>query len=149
MLTKRRRSPSSTSRSLRPGWFDSRSSMRALRLPPLASTDFWSPVYGRRIVGIRTSTAIWVSLMLGSLVCVLWGVVGQCVDDGDLFLGPLAVDDPIRPELHRPVVIPVVARADEHVVRVRLHGQADVGAARVGLRRGVRVIDDHGHLVAV
>jgi hypothetical protein len=41
-----------------PGWFDSRSSISAARVAPLASTAFSPPVYVRRIVGIRTSMAM-------------------------------------------------------------------------------------------
>ena len=40
-----------------------------------------------------------------------------------------------------------VAGGDQHVVRVRLGGVGDVGARRVGLGGGVRVVDDHRLLV--
>src|SRR6476620_11944845 len=69
--------------------------------------------------------------------------------DGDLFFGHLAVDDSVGPELHRTLTIPVLACADQHVVRTRLARQADVGAARVGLGRRVRVVDHHRLLVAL
>ena len=60
-----------------------------------------------------------------------------------LLLGDLAVDDPVRAQL----VLLGIAGADEHVVRERLLRQRDVGARRVRLGGGVRVVDDDGDLV--
>src|SRR4051794_9212701 len=147
-LTNRRRSlcPSSLasrSRSLRPGWLASRSSISAASVSPVASTAFSPPVYVRRIVGIRTSMAMVLLSACGLGVVVFARLVG----DLDLFFRHRAVDDPVGPELHRTVAIPVLAGRDEHVVRARLVRQADVGAAGVGLGRGVRVVDHHRLLV--
>src|SRR5690242_2535167 len=121
-----------------PGWLASRSSMSAARVAPFASTAFSPPVYVRRIVGIRTSMAM---VLLSA--CDLMRLVG----DLDRLLGDLAVDDPVGPELHRSFTIPVLTCRDEHVVGTGLVGQPDVGAARVGLGRGVRVVDHHRLLV--
>ena len=63
--------------------------------------------------------------------------------DLDFFLADHAVHDPERAEL------PIVrSGGDQHVVRLRLGGVGDVGARRVRLGGGVRVVDHHGHLVA-
>ena len=58
-------------------------------------------------------------------------------------------DDPVGPELHRPLTIPTLACAHHHVVGVGLHGQTDVGARGVGLGRGVGVVDHDRLLAAV
>src|SRR3954447_5672057 len=71
------------------------------------------------------------------------GGVGRGVSHADIFLGHLAVDDSVGPELHRSLTIPVLAGADQHVVCARLARPADVGAAGVGLGGGVRVVDHH------
>src|SRR5918994_1797481 len=127
MLMKRRRSPSSTSRSLMPGWSESSESIRELRLAPSALTAFSPPVYVRRMVGIRTSMAM--SASAPHLVSAR----RETGYDGDLFLGHGTVDDSIRPELHRPLVIPVLTGADERVMGARLAGEVDVGDARTGV----------------
>src|SRR6478752_1225587 len=98
------------------------------------------------MVGIRTSMA----MGCDSSVASCW----QLVHDDDLFLGHLAVDDPVGPELHGSVVIPpvlieAVPRAHEHIVGVGLAREADIGAAGIGLGGGVRVVDDHRLLVAL
>jgi hypothetical protein len=59
--------------------------------------------------------------------------------------GDLAVDDAIAAQL----VALRVARGDQHIVRVRFGGQLHVGAARVGLGRGVGMVEDDGHLIGV
>src|SRR5680860_391867 len=80
----------------------------------------------------------WTSLALARLLVHLMGrLVGDCVGHLDLFLGHRAVDDPVGPELHWSLTIPVRACADEHIVRPGFAGQTDIGAAGVGLRRGV------------
>ena len=60
------------------------------------------------------------------------------LDDGDGFLGDDAVDDAVAAQF----VLVGVAGGDKDVVRVGLGRIRDVGAARVGLGRGVRVVDD-------
>jgi hypothetical protein len=70
------------------------------------------------------------------------------IDDLDVLLGHLAVHDPVRPELDRALVIPVLTGADQDVMGAGLAREADVGAARVGLGGRVGVVDDDGFLVA-
>ncbi len=79
--------------------------------------------------------------------------LGALVDDIDVLLAHLAVDDPEAAELDlvtgQAGAGTVLAGGDQHVVRLGLGGVADVGARGVGLGGGVRVVDDHGHLVPV
>src|SRR5437763_16320424 len=59
MLTNRCSPPSAvTSRPRRPGYFPSRSVSRSDRVSPAPSTAFAPPVNERRMVGMRTSIAI-------------------------------------------------------------------------------------------
>src|SRR3954470_16516651 len=75
------------------------------------------------------------------------------LDDLDLLLAHLAVHDPEAAELHlitgQAGLRTVVPGGHQHVVGVRLGGQADVGARGMGLGGGVRVVDDHRLLAAV
>src|SRR5262249_25882274 len=73
-----------------------------------------------------------------------WSSTGLVLfNDFDGFFGDHAVDDAVAAQL----VLVGIAGGHQHVVRVGFRRVGDVGAARVGLGRGVRVIDDHGNLV--
>src|SRR5690606_35185851 len=134
-----------------PSWFFSRSSMTADSVAPSAWTARSPPVWGRRIVGMRTSTAMsgftfgfgdWI----GSGVAA---VIGVTVDDANFFLGDLTVDDPVGAELHLAGLVGAVAGGHQDVVRAGLGGEIHVGARRIGLGRRVRVVDDDRFLVVV
>ena len=88
----------------------------------------------RRPSGRRCSCAGWWGCGPRRPWCssVSAGYRGEVGDDGDLFLGHLAVDDPVGPELDGTLVIPVLARADQHVVRVRARSR---GRCRCGSGR--------------
>src|SRR3954468_7035444 len=102
--------------------------MTSRSVSPPPSTAFAPPVYERKIVGIRTSTAI--------------------IDDFDFFLGYVPVNNSERPKFHRAVDVGIVTRRHKDVVRSRLLGEGDVGAGRICLGRRVRVVDDDRLFVA-
>src|SRR5690606_13642989 len=116
-------------RSLMPSWFASRSSIRADKVAPSAVTARSPPVWGRRIVGMRTS-----AVMSGFTFGVGGGgsgaVIGVTVDDANFFLGDLAVDDAVRAEVDRTGLVGAVAGRDQDVVRAGLGREVDVGARR-------------------
>src|SRR5215212_7806002 len=138
MLTNRCRLPLVISRSRRPPWRESRSSMTSATVAPLASTDFSPPVWVRRMVGMDTvATGV---LQIGSGTGRTRDEVGGdsvlgrngvragvrehvTLHDLDVFLGHHTVHDPERPELTLgPVQQRRRAGGDEHVVRLGLGG---------------------------
>src|SRR5690606_37225894 len=93
---------------------------------------------GRRLLGGRHDPESTRPGTAGTGVSVL-------LDDLDLLLGHHAVHD--AEGAQRGVVR--VGGGDKDVVRLGPGGQGDVGAGRVGLGRGVGVVDHHGLLVPV
>src|SRR5689334_3107452 len=151
-LTKRRRSPPlSISRSRRPPCRCSKSVNSSPSVDPVPSTCLAPSVYVRRIVGMRTSMAIeqrstgLSGRSLASNPPPAGIIPPESFHHGDGLLGDHAVGDPEGAELGR-VLVP---RGDQHVVRLRLAGVGDVGAGRVRLGGGVRVVDDDGFLVVI
>src|ERR1700742_5108654 len=100
--------------------------MIAPSVSPLAETRFSPPVCGLRMVGMDTVTLM--RAFLGLVRRVL-------LDDIERFFGDGAVDDAVAAQL----VTVRIAGGYQYVVRVRLGGQAHVGAARGRLGRGVWV----------
>src|SRR6476620_2642664 len=159
MFTNRCSEPFLISRSPSPLYLLSRSEITSARVAPSAETVFSPLVTGRRIVGTDTETLICCSLVascccagasgagdrlqavVGGSVTIVTDAstlscnVGSARNDFHRLLGHRAVHDPVRPDL---LGIRLPGR-DQQIVRLRFAGVGDVGAARVGLGRGVRV----------